>query len=214
MSIITPSSLSNPRALIPPWLKGKWGFLGILFILFTLFNLAWTYFHWGGLQNVVLMANLFSLPPSLLATLLAWRTAAQKSLSVPLRRAWFTLGMSFSMFLMGNLVWAYLEVVLQVEPFPSIADIFYLGFYPLGLWGLLSLPGAPDSRRENLTASLDLLSVLTAATMFVGYFIIVPTAATGNDILTQMLAAAYPIGARMYNASFQLIEGGLFSQPT
>ena len=119
MSNIAPSSQSTPRALIPPWLKDKWGFLGIFFIVYTLLDLAWTYFHWGGPQHVVLIANLFSFTPSLLSTILAWRVAAQKSLSMPLRRAWFILGLCFFMFLIGNLVWAYLELVLQVEPFPS-----------------------------------------------------------------------------------------------
>ena len=100
------------------------------------------------------------------------------------------------MFLIGNVVWTYLEVVLRVEPFPSIADVFYLAFYPFGLWGLLTLPGAQQNRRERLTLWLDLLCVLTAAAMFVGYFIIVPTAAvSSSDLLTQVISAAYPIGS-------------------
>src|SRR6266545_7550618 len=196
MSIIASSSPSKLRALIPPWLRGKWGLLGIVFIIYILFNLAWTYFHWGGPQHVDLIANLLSFPPSLFASILAWRVAAQKSFSTPLRRAWFILGLSFFMSLIGDLIWAYLELVLRVEPFPSLADVFYLAFYPLGLWGLLSMPSAPQNRRERLTLWLDLFSVLTAATMFVGYFIIVPTMATSsNDILAQLIAPAYPIGS-------------------
>ena len=135
---MTPAKASG----LPAWLKGPWGILGIIFILYILLNLAWTYFHWGGPQQVTLIANLLSLPPSLLASIVAWRVAAQTSLSAPIRRAWLILGWSFFMFLLGNLIWAYLEVVLQVEPFPSIADVFYLAFYPLGLWGLLSMPGS------------------------------------------------------------------------
>ena len=106
MSIITTSSSSQAKSLnfFPPWLKGKWGFLGILFITYIFFNLAWTQFHWGGSGHVVLLANLFSFAPSTFATLLAWHVAAQRSLSMPLRRAWFILGLSFFMFLIGNLV--------------------------------------------------------------------------------------------------------------
>src|SRR6266487_3779802 len=195
MSGTAPSSPSTPRSWFPLWLKGKWGFLGIVFIIYILFDLAWTYFHWGGPQRVTLISDLFSFAPSVFATLLAWRVAGQRSLSVPLRRAWFILGLSFFMFLIGQVIWAYVEVVLQVEPFPSIADAFYLAFYPLALWGLLSLPSVPHNRRENLTVWLDLLSALIAATMFVGYFIIVPSAVTSNDILTQLIAPAYPIGS-------------------
>src|SRR5258706_909543 len=137
MSSITPSLPTKTRLIIPPWLKGKWGNLGLIFIVYILFNLSWTYFHWGSPQNVSLIANLLSFAPSILASVLAWRVAAEKSLSAPLRRAWFILGVSFLMFLIGNLIWAYLEVVLQVEPFPTLADVFYIAFYPLGLWGWL-----------------------------------------------------------------------------
>ena len=68
-----------------------------------------------------------------------------------------------------------------------------------------SLPSARHNRRERLTLWLDLLSVLTAAAMFVGYFIIVPTAAvSSSDLLTQLIAPAYPIGSL-------LLTGGLLA---
>jgi PAS domain S-box-containing protein len=205
MSGIKISSRSAPRSLVPPWLTGPWGMVGIIAILYTLLNIFWTYFHWGGPKYVTLIANLFSFFPSLLAVVLAWRVAAEKELSTPLRRAWFILGVSFLMFLIGNVIWAYLEVVLEVEPFPSIADVFYLAFYPFGLWGLLAMPGARQNRRESLTLWLDLLGVLTTAAMFVGYFIIVPTtASSGSDFLTQVIAPAYPIGSL-------LLTGGILA---
>jgi PAS domain S-box-containing protein len=195
MSSIALSSQSEPRSLFPPWLNGKWGFLGIIFIVYILLNLLWTFFHWGGSQHVMLISNLLSIPPSLLASAIAWRVAVQASLGAPIRRAWFLLGLSFFMFLTGNLVWAYLEVYLNIDPFPSLADVFYLAFYPFAFWGLLTLPGATQSPRERLAFWLDLLSVLIAATMFVGYFIIVPTAASSNDLVTQIIAPIYPIGS-------------------
>src|SRR6188474_1169825 len=172
MSGIKIPSRSAPLSLVPPWLRSKGGMLSGLLILYILVNLAWTYFHWGGPQNVTLISNLLTFTTNLLATTMALRTAAQTILSPSVRRAWLLLGMSFLMFLVGNLVWVYLEVVMQVEPFPSPADAFYLAFYPLALWGLMTLPRARQDRRERLALWLDLLSVLTAATMFVGYFII------------------------------------------
>src|SRR5215212_8071757 len=205
MSVITASLSSNLRSFIPPWLKGKWGFLGIILILYILLDLAWTHFHWGGPQHVSLISNFLSFAPGLLASAVAWRVAAQASLSRRIRRAWFLLGMSFSMFLIGNLVWTYLEVVLHIKPFPSLADVFYLLFYPFVLWGLLTLPGAAQNGRERLTLWLDLLSVLTAAALFVTYFIIVPTTTNiTNDLLTQLIAPAYPIGSL-------LLAGGILA---
>ena len=191
-------SQTKIHSLIPPWLRGNWGLLGILFIIHTLLNLAWTYFHWGGEAQVNLCANLFSFAPSLFAAILAWRAAAQKSLSKQMRQAWLILGSSFFMFLIGNVIWAYLQLISQVEPFPSLADVFYLAFYPLALWGLLSIPTIPSTshpRRDLLTLGLDLVSVFTVATLFVGYFIILPTAATSNDLGIQLIGAAYPFGS-------------------
>jgi PAS domain S-box-containing protein len=196
MSSLKSQAPSDSRALLPHWLTGPWGIVGVITILYNLINIAWTYFHWGGPERVTLIANLFSFFPSLAAAAVAWRVAGEKKFSPPVRRAWFTLGVSFLMFLIGNAIWAYLEVVLGIEPFPSIADVFYLAFYPLGLWGLLSIPSAPQNPRERLTLWLDLLCVLTAAAMFVGNFIILPTAAvSSNDLLTQLIAPAYPIGS-------------------
>jgi hypothetical protein len=72
-------SLQKPiHSFLPVWLKGKWGSVGIFFILYILFNLAWTYYHWGGDQHVILIANLASFAPSILASVLAWHVAAQK----------------------------------------------------------------------------------------------------------------------------------------
>ena len=102
MAGITSQSISKSRSLLPPWLTGLWGFLGVVAILYTLANLAWTYFHWGRPEHVILIANLFSLLPSLLAAAVAWRVVVEKKLSPPVRRAWFILGVSFLMFLIGS----------------------------------------------------------------------------------------------------------------
>ena len=196
MSGITTQANDSSRFFFPAWLKGPWGLLGIISIFYALLNIGWTHFHWGGPERVTLIANLFSFFPGLVAAVTAWRVAGRKQLALPMRRAWFFLGASFVMFLLGNLVWAYLEVWLGIEPFPSLADVFYLAFYPLALWGLLSMPSMQQNWRERLTLWLDLLCVLTAALMFVGYFIIVPTATLSSpDLLTQLIAPAYPLAS-------------------
>src|SRR5574341_1188452 len=194
MSSVKSQSLSTTRALIPPWLTGRWGLVGFALTLYLLMFLAWTYFHWGGAEHISLIGNLAILPPILLAVITSWRVTVQSTITQRLRGVWFILGLSFLTNLIGNIIWTYLENVLHVEPFPSIADIFYLVSYPLMLWGLLTWPGMPQNRRERLVFWLDLIIVLTGASMFVGYFLIVPTAAVNDsDLLSQFLATAYPI---------------------
>ena len=171
MSNIVSASQSKVRSFVPSWLGSGWGIVGTLAILYTVINMVWTYFHWGGPQYVSLITNLLSMPPALLAALIAWYAATRPAFTPRLRRAWALLGVGFFMAFMGNIIWAYLELVLLIEPFPSIADIFYLGFYPFVLWGILTFPSASQNRRERLTLLLDLLSVMIAATMLIGYFI-------------------------------------------
>ena len=214
MSSITSSSQTNhtnTRSLVPAWLTGPWGMVGIIAILYTLTDLVWTYFHLGGPEHVMIINDMLAFPPSLLIIITAWRVARLSSLDAQLRRAWFLLGLGILMFFIGNVIWAYLEDILYIEPFPSVADIFYLGFYPFVLWSVLTLQGMSPNRRERLVLWFDLLSLFTAATMFVGYFIIVPTAAANNNnILTQVIAIAYPISSLILTGGMMM---ALYQKP-
>ncbi|GIK38702.1 MAG: hypothetical protein BroJett011_25350 [Chloroflexota bacterium] len=190
-----PTSTQVTRRFLPVWLTGAWGALGIAAGLYLIPYLAWFYFHWGGEANAQLISDLACLPLDLLTALAAWRVATQRQLDIRLRRVWLILGLAMFSFLIADLIWLYLENFLEVPPFPSAADVFYLAFYPLVLWGLLSLPGAPLNRRERWEFLLNLFIVMTVATMFVWYFVIVSTAAANQgDFLAQVIAVAYPIG--------------------
>src|SRR5215510_6053507 len=192
MSSVKSPVVAPPRSFFPPWLTGGWGMVGVGLIFYTLAFLAWTYFHWGGEENISLIGNLAILTPMFLGALMAWRVVAQGGLDRRLRRAWLLIGLGSFLAFLGEATWTYLENVLHTEPFPSIADIFFLGYYPFMLWGLLTLPSAPQNRRERLIFWFDMLIVMTTASMFVGYFLIIPTAAVNDsDVLSQFLATAY-----------------------
>jgi hypothetical protein len=194
MTKIKRSSLASLPSMYPPWLTGPWGMAAAGCILSVLWYLAWTYYHWGGEDNVILISNVAMLPPMLLAALAAWRVTAQPALPRRVRWAWFLIGLSIFTNWIGNAVWTYLESLLRVQPFPSVADIFYLASYPLLLWGLLTLSATHKQWREQRVFWFDLLITLTTASMYVGYFLILPTATINNsDFLTQLLATAYPV---------------------
>jgi PAS domain S-box-containing protein len=196
MSSITTSFRATTRFSLPSWLKGGWGAVGILAILYTLLNIAWTFLHWGGPERVVATSDLFALAPSLIAAVCAWWVAGQPTINPRVRRAWLFLGIGFFMFFLGNVAWAYLEAHLKVDPFPSIADAFYLAFYPFVLTGILLFPAREQGARQRIALSLDLLTIMTAAAMLVSYFVIVPTAAANNDgLLTAIIAPAYPVNS-------------------
>lgn len=180
---------------IPPaWLNGPWAVVAVVSSLYVLVYLAWLYFHWGGEEYVTLIGDLTYLPIDLISVIAALRVITQKGLSARLRRMWLLLGLSFLSYFLGDLIWAYLENVLEVPPFPSVADFFYLLFAPLAAIALATMPSAPFNRRDRWRYLLDMLIIMIAAWMLMWYFIIQPTAEyNAGDLLSQSIAVAYPI---------------------
>jgi putative methionine-R-sulfoxide reductase with GAF domain len=200
------TTLTTPRRLLPVWLSTSWGIFGLVSIVYGLLFAVWTFLHWGGEQNVVLISDLATLPIDLLAAIVAWRVFVDAKFDPRIRKAWLILGLAMFSYFIGDVIWSYLENVLHVEPFPAISDAFYLGFYPLVLWGLSILPTTPLSRRERLTFWLDLLTTVVVATMAIAYFIVIPSArANPSNPLTQFVLVAYPLGDLIIFAGLEAI---------
>jgi len=200
-------SKAGIQRLIPVWLMNRGGIACGIFGLYILFYFAWTKFQWGATEsfrlipgwdvdrNFALISDLAYQPVSLFAVIVAWRIALNPGFESGLRRAWLILGLAVAAQTIGDTIWFYLEVILGEQPFPSLADAFYLAFYPLALIGLLSLPSAPLKPTERLRVWLDLAIIMITAWMAIWFFIISPTAAQyENGQLDQFLAAAYPVG--------------------
>lgn len=62
----------------------------------------------------------------------------------PVRKGWLRLAMAMGANSMGFVVYAALELAGYADPFPSIADLFWVITYPLALWGVIDL-----ARRYN-----------------------------------------------------------------
>src|SRR5512138_427930 len=127
------------RRILPPWLNGLWGGIAVFFTLFSVVYVGWLFFHWGGEENVTLTGNLLNIPLDIVASVAAWHVFTQKDLDPRIRRMWLLLGLGLLSFCIADLIWAYLENVWEVPPFPAISDLFYLLFPPLAIAGLLSL---------------------------------------------------------------------------
>ena len=198
---------ANFQKRIPVWLRNRRGTACVVLGLYIFWYIAWTQFHWGATEtfrlipswavqrNFALISDLAYLPVSIFATIVAWRIARNPGFDSGLRRAWFILGLAVAAQTLGDIAWFYLEVISGQQPFPSIADFFYIAFYPLALFGLLSLPSAPIRSAERFRILLDLAIIMVTAWMAIWFFIISPTAAQyENGRIDQILAAAYPVG--------------------
>lgn len=184
----------STRRLLPAWLGGRWGAVAVLSTLYLLGHLAWTYVRWGGEENVILIANLINLPIDLVAVLAAWRVVAHKVDDPRLRRMWLFIGLGLLSFFIADVIWAYLESGLNVSPFPSIADFFYLLFGPLLALGVFSMPSRPLNRPARWRYVSDLLMIMITTTVLMWYFVIQPTiVVSAGDWVAQTVSVAYPI---------------------
>ncbi len=190
--------VSAIRRFLPAWVNGPVAVVALAATLYALLYLAWLYFYWGDEKNVTLIADVTNLSFDVLTILAAWWVAAQRRLDVRIRRAWLIIGLSLISAFIADFIWIYQENFPEAPVFPSIAELFYFGAYPLIVWGLLTFPGRPLKRRERWQLLLDMVIVMTGAAMLVWYFIIQPAAAVySSDLLTQVTVAAYPIGDLM-----------------
>jgi len=125
-------------------------------------------------------------------------TAARQSVSHSKRlsNAWGLIGLAMFAFGLGDTTWAILELGLQEPPFPSIADIFYLAYYPLLLAGVFLLLNKPATIGEQINKVLDAGIVMVAAILAFWNFLLGPIvfANAGYPVLEQVILLAYPVG--------------------
>jgi diguanylate cyclase len=131
----------------------------------------------------------------LVATLAALRVASRPDIDRPSQRAWRRLAVAFGCWWAGDVIWFVYEVLLGQDPFPSLADLGYLAFYPCAARALLSFP-SPTRRRSDWTKlGLDAVTVVLCAGMGIWYLVVGPAVHEHpNQGLAMVLNIAYPIG--------------------
>ncbi|AEV83579.1 signal peptide protein [Actinoplanes sp. SE50] len=106
-------------------------------------------------------------------------------------RAWYWLSAGQAATVTGDLLWEYFQYIAHQDPFPSVADVFYLSAYPMlaaGLWLLFRGRSRAGGVVNALIAGLGLGLV---------YWILVvhPIAAdNAGSGLAGVIATAYPAG--------------------
>jgi len=109
-------------------------------------------------------------------------------------QAWMLFALGQTSLLLATTTWFFLEQVVGTAPFPSIADAFYLAYYPLMLTGLLMLPLRTLTAQEWLRVFLDLnIVMISAALIYWGYLVgpLLHDAEVGE--FGAVLLALYPV---------------------
>ncbi len=113
-----------------------------------------------------------------------------------LRRFWWFLGLASLSWSVGQAIWTWYESVLGRDvPFPSLADIGYLGMPPLAAGALLSLPLAAPTLAGRARTILDGLMVAASLLLVSWVLVLGPVVHAGGDsLLAQAISLAYPAG--------------------
>src|SRR5207247_887689 len=111
------------------------------------------------------------------------------------RRAWVWIGAGCVLFLAGQLVWIYYELVRRLTPpYPSLADVGYLGVYVCFLEAVTKLVEAAPRRRFDHELLIDtVLVTLTAGALAYG-FLLKPLFDLAGSVPSLLTSIAWSIG--------------------
>src|SRR2546422_10761833 len=161
---------------------------------FSLFFAAWLQFQWGGGEVTQRFDNLGETLAALIAAavcgIAAWRHQQRT------RIAWALIGASALFWGVGQAIWSYDELILgQQTPFPSFADLGFLGAVPLAVAGVLFFPWVPSRATSFLRTILDALLVAGALFIISWATVLGTVYRTGSGgLIAQLIGLAYPAG--------------------
>jgi diguanylate cyclase (GGDEF)-like protein/PAS domain S-box-containing protein len=118
--------------------------------------------------------------------------AARGSSNPAAQRTWWLLTAALGVYSIGNLLnstyWLF-----GVDPFPSIGDVFFLGFYPLVFAAVLTVIRTAAVRVQWARLGLDTAILMLGFGAFFWFLVIAPTANAQRDpdVLKYVLAQAY-----------------------
>ena len=184
---------------------------GVALVAYLALYAAWQLTHFGPADQQALLSNVFFLPVDAAAVVMAARASRQVRSSPRTCRAWRLFALAAAAQFLGDLTYTIYELA-GASPYPSLADGFYLAFYPLVLAGLLALPMASTvGAGERVRLWIDLAVVSLGGAAVVCYVVLGPTALADNgNLLQSVFTVAYPVGdvVLLVGLSALLLRGG------
>ena len=126
--------------------------------------------------------------------------------------AWYLLAAALFCFIAGDTTYNVLtQFFHEVNPFPSLADLFYLLTYPLFAAGIFLLIRSRSSRRDR-AALIDAVIITTGLGLLSWVYLVVPNfQADGLSVIPRLISVAYPLGDVLILAMLARLvgDGGL-----
>lgn len=150
-------------------------------------------FQVGGETFTTLRGDLLNIPPSFFAAWIIF--SVSRTQNGVMKSFWFWLSLALLSLGVADCVWAYLELVLKLDPFPSLADIFYL-LQPMAIIAAFSFVPRErtQTKREKLKFNLEISIVMTALLVLAWRVYLANTVLEyGNQYLALLLSLIYPV---------------------
>ncbi len=166
----------------------------------------WVGLRFGGEAGTQVFTDLFLIGVPLAA---AVATGHRAFLEEGRRRAaWACFAFASLSWGLGGAAWGAYEIMLGHEvPFPSVADIGYLGLIPFAMLGFLLLAWPPERAAACRTILDGLLIGLSLAALAWSTFLGPVVAASSGTALQNVIGLAYPVGDIMLLATITLAAG-------
>ncbi|MGV8026532.1 MAG: putative bifunctional diguanylate cyclase/phosphodiesterase [Anaerolineaceae bacterium] len=148
-------------------------------------------------ENKILVSDLLIMVLNALSVFALFLAASQyKEKSKSMSLAWYFIALAQLSFTIGDLLLFIFEGILHIETFPSIADLFYLLYYPIIFLGILLIPHEKTSKIKLTKDGIDFILVLLSASLVLWFFLLNPSVAEliNEPFLVKLLTLAYPTG--------------------
>lgn len=162
---------------------------------FYVFTLIFYFSDFGGSYNAALRSLVYVLAPLLSLTFcfLAIRVNGYKN---PHGRALLYFFGAILCWAIGEFLWTYYDLILGIDPFPTIADMFYILAYPLFFMGFMQELKISDISFAKMDKVLlffvTLFFTLITATVF--YFDVFQAYAKEAVLVENIFSIGYGVG--------------------
>ena len=152
---------------------------------------AWLWFGWGGTDVATDASDVASCVGALTACIACAVVSRRPHVA---RRPWLLLAAGCLLWFIGEAIWTYFEVIAQQDvPFPSVADVAYLGAVPVAGAGLLCF----GRKGGTMRASRNLIDggIISAALLILTWAVVLGPVWNGRQgsALEQIVSLAYPV---------------------
>ena len=164
----------------------------VVLVAVSMFAL-WLFIHIGGVTVTTWVDDLGELGAAV-AGAIACAVAARR-LSGRDRRSWALIAASCATWAACELAWCWYELIQNTPtPFPSLADVGFLGAVPLMIAGLLGFPQLIRGAAARMQTGVDGLIIATALLVISWSTLLSAIYSGGSDSpLGMVLSLAYPI---------------------